>query len=463
MYTSGGSEACKYDYGKIDYQVLEDGNLVTKTITLPTATGTMALLSDIPTNHVTTNTEQSITAMKIFIGNKLKVQSSSSVYAMYNATQVYLVSGDQTTAYNIDTISRSKGGDSGNTYFYTFPNKSGTFAMLSDIGVDTIYGYLQGANGISIAKTSAGDKVEVKINNEGFSIGDFDGALNKGNYISLTARANSNVSYFVMGYDLTDVFRINCDDFKPTMILRYTTVKPTDDGGLTLNAPGETPKKVLTEGNVKTVGGQSIYGTGDIDNVKYMDSGDQHNVVINSTGMTVTDNVNFTANIIDASGIKYITSVDTAGKYYLRENNVKTIGGQSIYGSGDIPINGGTVDVDTLIALLTGSNGIGIAKNAAGDKVNIKGAIPITVQFTQLTETIGQYTVTLRPDVDMPTGPYANWKFVCDYVDSYYDFIGFHLNGTSEATSKLLYAEGPFNNVKTLFMVAAILTCTGIT
>lgn len=138
-------------------------------------------------------------------------------------------------------------------------------------------------------------------------------------------------------------------------------------------------------------------------------------------------------------------------KHYLREDTVKTIGGQSIYGSGDIPISGGTIDADTLIALLTGSNGIGIAKNAAGDKVNIKGAIPITVQFTQLTETIGQYTVTLRPDVDMPTGPYANWKFVCDYIDSYYDFIGFHPNGASEATSKLLYAEGPSNNVKTLF------------
>ena len=51
----------------------------------------------------------------------------------------------------------------------------------------------------------------------------------------------------------------------------------------------------------------------------------------------------------------------------------------------------------------------------------------------------------------MPAGPYADWKFVCDYNNSYYDFIGFHLDGASEATSKLLYAEGPSNNVKTLF------------
>ena len=110
-----------------------------------------------------------------------------------------------------------------------------------------------------------------------------------------------------------------------------------------------------------------------------------------------------------------------------------------------------SIDNKLSIDNLTGSNGIEIAKNAAGDKVNIKGAIPITVQFTQLTETIGQYTVTLRPNIDIPSGPYADWKFVCDNTNSYYDFIGFHLNGASEATSKLLYAEGPFGNVKTLF------------
>ena len=109
-----------------------------------------------------------------------------------------------------------------------------------------------------------------------------------------------------------------------------------------------------------------------------------------------------------------------------------------------------TMDVDSLNGLLSGSNGIEIAKNTTGDKVNIKGAIPITVQFTKLTETIGQYTVTLRPNIDIPTGPYADWKFVCDNVGSYYDFIGFHLNGASEATSKILYAEGPNGNVKTI-------------
>lgn len=112
---------------------------------------------------------------------------------------------------------------------------------------------------------------------------------------------------------------------------------------------------------------------------------------------------------------------------------------------------GDTIDVDSLNGLLSGSNGIEIAKNTTGDKVNIKGAIPITVQFTKLTETVGQYTVTLKPAVDIPTGPHSDWKFICDHTGSYYDFIGFHLYGASEATSKLLYADGPLGNVKTLF------------
>lgn len=154
------------------------------------------------------------------------------------------------------------------------------------------------------------------------------------------------------------------------------------------------------------------------------------------------------------SNLKCITSgnVPTTTELANSEFAFGLVGGSpKLYGNVNGTIVDFSVDADTLNGLLTGSNGISIAKNTAGDKVNIKGAIPITVQFTQLTGTIGQYTVTLRPDVDMATGPYADWKFVCDSLDSYYDFIGFHLNGASEATSKLLYAEGPSNNVKTLF------------
>ena len=53
--------------------------------------------------------------------------------------------------------------------------------------------------------------------------------------------------------------------------------------------------------------------------------------------------------------------------------NIKTINGQSVLGSGDILISGGgTIDADTLNGLLSGSNGIVIVKNTAGDKVEVK-------------------------------------------------------------------------------------------
>lgn len=52
--------------------------------------------------------------------------------------------------------------------------------------------------------------------------------------------------------------------------------------------------------------------------------------------------------------------------------NIKTINGQSVLGSGDISISGGgTIDADTLNGLLSGSNGIAIAKNSTGDKVQV--------------------------------------------------------------------------------------------
>lgn len=57
--------------------------------------------------------------------------------------------------------------------------------------------------------------------------------------------------------------------------------------------------------------------------------------------------------------------------------NIKTINGQSVLGSGDIPISGGgTIDADTLLALLLGSNGIAIAKNVTGNKVQVALDLP---------------------------------------------------------------------------------------
>lgn len=81
--------------------------------------------------------------------------------------------------------------------------------------------------------------------------------------------------------------------------------------------------------------------------------------------------------------------------------NIKTINGQSVLGSGDIPISGGgTIDVDTLIALLLGSNGIAIAKNTAGDKVEVKIPNEITISNSQGMAKLSPQTISLFYEPD---------------------------------------------------------------
>ena len=51
IYDSEHSKTTKYDYGKVDIQVLENDVVVTRSILLPSKAGTFALLSDIPTEY----------------------------------------------------------------------------------------------------------------------------------------------------------------------------------------------------------------------------------------------------------------------------------------------------------------------------------------------------------------------------------------------------------------------------
>lgn len=270
-------------------------------------------------------------------------------------------------------------------------SKGGTTVSLEEISnsIDNKLSIdnLTGGNGIEVAKNAAGDKVEVKINNEGFTLGDKnpDSHSNYANY------GNSEI-YLAQGGGSGGV-KLNRQS--------VSLIDGSEAQGVFADTSGISRKvynsdnqlvtyAFLREDTVKTIGGQSIYGSGDIDNAKYMDSGDQHNVVINSTGMTVTDNVNYTANIIDASGIKYITSVDTNGKYYLREDNVKTVNGSSIYGSGDISVTPTLKTVNS--TSLTGDGNIYLKEFGVtdGNELNFKASASISdlyVGYATMSET----------------------------------------------------------------------------
>lgn len=81
------------------------------TFTLPSSSGQLALISDVPsvTNFVTTNTNQTITGNKTFSQAALLMTDGSARAATFAVSAL-----------------------SGN-WIYTFPNKTGTIAMLSDI------------------------------------------------------------------------------------------------------------------------------------------------------------------------------------------------------------------------------------------------------------------------------------------------------------------------------------------
>ncbi len=81
-----------------------------KTITLPNATGTVALTTDIPTDYVTQTTQQNITGQKTFNFSGLRLMNNAETYS---------------------TIINSQAASSSKTI--TFPNATGTVALTSDL------------------------------------------------------------------------------------------------------------------------------------------------------------------------------------------------------------------------------------------------------------------------------------------------------------------------------------------
>ena len=368
------------DLGRNNYEgttqlvVAQVNNSNPVVVSLPSTSGELALKSDIPStdNYVTLDTAQTISGVKTFtgaiqlqgVGIAAKVGGENSSYTNIlkgggNVVEVGST-GYQTRIYSNGRIS---------VYDYsTSPYTSEKVAYQSEI--PTI-------PADNLTKSNFNTQMA-----EGFTLGDTAGTVNNQTITLNPNDENSGASISV--------------NYNGSMV--YTKITPS---GITFVNPGGTTHAVTT-GNLKTIGGQSIYGTGDIDNVKYMDSRDQHNVVINSTGMTVTDNLNYTANIIDASGIKYITPVDVNGKYYLREDNVKTVNGSSIYGSGDISVtptlktvNSTSLTGDGNIYLkefgVTNSNELNFKASASVSDLYVGLATISETGATQTNYTIGSY------------------------------------------------------------------------
>lgn len=125
--------------------------------------------------------------------------------------------------------------------------------------------------------------------------------------------------------------------------------------------------------------------------------------------------------------------------YIDKDENVQEVG------------SGGTVDASTLNGIITGTNGITTALNATGDKVEVKTPYKLNSEVEQLS--YGPYKQIC--EIERMSGSIDGKQIVGGEFrfrdgDSYHSFDGHHISNSSAPISKLLYADGPFGNVKTI-------------
>lgn len=119
IYSQGGSQILKF-------QTENMGVDETATLTLPIKTGTIALTSDVPTNYVTTDTEQTITGAKTF-SDTAYFESGVGINESGSGAQLSL--GIDSEHRGIIEFTR----DGVESYVLTLPDKDGTIALTSDI------------------------------------------------------------------------------------------------------------------------------------------------------------------------------------------------------------------------------------------------------------------------------------------------------------------------------------------
>lgn len=132
-----------------------------------------------------------------------------------------------------------------------FTGDSGT------IDADTLNALLSGGNGIAIAKNTAGDKVEVRLSNN-ITLG--PGIPIQGRTSSLTIKTFGGSKPVAIALNDNG---ISTQFASPNTFDTISMINIVEDGIKYVDS-SEVTYNYLREGNVKTVNGQSIYGSGDI-------------------------------------------------------------------------------------------------------------------------------------------------------------------------------------------------------
>lgn len=244
----------------------------------------------------------------------------------------------------------------------------------SDIDVNTLIPLLLGSNGIKLTKNEAGDRLLIGISRLGFELGTFEAT---GDGIKF-AYNDSIAEQIYLGASLGGAIDIYNS---LVSIDNYIRVKATADEYIEINNEdviyhaASGVKHYLREDTVKTIGGQSIYGTGDISvgggsvslpivfsaasqgpgsdgavidamyesgypgapmiKLKYFD----YVVSLSPLGMSIYKDDSGHTYQIKLSGDDIRYTYDGKDYAILREDNAKTLfGNQSIYGSGNIDL-----------------------------------------------------------------------------------------------------------------------------
>ena len=177
------------------------------------------------------------------------------------------------------------------------------------IDANTLLALLLGSNGIDIAKNTAGDKVEVKLSNSGFTIGDTAGITND-QTITINPHGEDSGAYISVNYHGSAV---------------YSEITPFD---IRFHDMDGSIYHGLTSNNVKTIFGQSIFGSGQINLYRHnihiagetTDDEVWCNMIIISSNNMVVDSLtdlytlcNGMGDLLPISGLCKLSSVEGKG------------------------------------------------------------------------------------------------------------------------------------------------------
>lgn len=241
----------KYSDGwAIEGETIVSGVPYPGTIYFPDGNGTLALTSDIPTNYVTTDTEQTISGNKTFSKAVSVSTDGDAGFEITGGGNAWKINA-RTEEGPLNIVGQGAAG--ANTY--QFPNKSGTIALTSDIStLDSaiLTGLMTGSNGVTVADKDS--KVDISFTNsptfynqteeEGY-VGINEAYMGLGPQLRVCA--NTGADYTIMS---PDRYSIYVGDMEASI---YGVYDNTDNSTyLYINSTGTSLGRILTTKDLDT-------------------------------------------------------------------------------------------------------------------------------------------------------------------------------------------------------------------